>query len=353
MLLPTTYQAELLLLIISMVCWGSWANAQKLTGKWRFELFYFDYALGVVICALVAAYTLGSANSADLTFTDNLLIAGRRKMAYGVAGGAVFNLANMVLVAALSVSGMAVAFPIAFGLALVIGVVRNYLVNPQGNVMLLFGGAVLVAVAIVVDAFAYSGYIDSQLSASKALPKFDSRTRKLIKPLTAARGIVLSLLSGIFMGLFYPLVEMGKSGDDGVGPYGIAVMFAAGVLITTVLYAPFFATFPVAGKPIELHKYFTGTKKQHLLGLAGGVIWAAGAIASFVAASAPPPVQVGTAIGYALGQGAALVSALWGLIVWREFKGADHRTRRLLAMMIALFLAGLGMVSIAPLYASK
>jgi glucose uptake protein len=353
MLLPTTYQTALLLLIISMVCWGSWANAQKLTGKWRFELFYFDYSIGVALCALIAAYTLGSANPKDLTFMDNLLIAGYRKMAYGITGGAVFNLANMLLVAALAVSGMAVAFPIAAGLALVLGVVWTYLVNPQGNVMLLFGGAVLVMVAVVVDAFAYSGYIDAQLTASKALPQFDPRTRKLIKPLTAVRGIALSLFSGILMGLFYPLVEKGKSDDDGVGPYGIALMFAAGVLITTLFYAPFFAAFPVAGKPIELHKYFTGTKKQHLLGIAGGVIWAAGAIASFVAASAPPALQVGPAISYALGQGAALVSALWGLIVWREFKGADHRTRMLLATMIVLFLAGLGMVSIAPLYGSK
>jgi len=353
MILPTTSLAALLLLILSTVCLGSWANAQKLVGKWRFELFYYDYMLGVVMCAVVAAYTLGEADPQDLTFADNLLLIGYHQMAYGIASGVVLSLANILLVAAIAVSGLAVAFPIALGLAMVIGVVRTYASNPQGNAILLFGGAVLVVIAIMVDAFAYSGYLDAQLAASNEGPRIDPRTKRAVKPVTAVRGIALSLLSGILMALFYPLVELERIGDNAVAPYGMALLFAGGLLLTTFLYVPFFANFPVMGEPIQLRNYFRGTKKQHFWGIFGGIVWAAGAIAGLVAASAPPGVQAGPAISYGLGQGAALLSALWGLIVWREFKGGDVRTQMLLVTMIVLFVTGVSLVSIAPLYVSK
>lgn len=346
MLLPTTYSAALLLLIVSMLCWGSWANTQKLAGRWRFELFYYDYSLGVMVCAAIGAFVFGSWNSQDLTFSDNFLLAGKRQMIYPVAGGAVFNLANMLLVAAISVSGMAVAFPISIGLALVIGVVWNFALNPQGNPILLFGGVVLVVIAIIVDAFAYSGYLDAQV---EALRRKDPRAKAKSRSGTAARGIILSILSGILMGMFYPLVEMGREGEAGVAPYGLALLFGAGVLLSSLLYIPFFMNFPVDGQPIQLRNYFDGNRKQHLLGIAGGIIWMAGAVCNFVAASSPVAVQVGPAVSYGLGQGATLVSALWGLLVWKEFKGADFRVKMLLIAMIVLFLAGLTMISIAPL----
>jgi len=351
MILPTTYLGALLLSIASMICWGSWANTQKLAGKWRFELFYYDYSLGVLICAVIAAFTFGSWLPQELTFSDNLLIASRRQMAYGVAAGAVFNLANMLLVAAIAVSGMAVAFPIAIGLALVIGVVGNFMLNPQGNPILLFSGAALVVVAIVVDAFAYGSYLDAkQLEAQEALTP-DPRAKVRKRAPGASRGILLSVLSGILMGLFYPLVEMGKAGDSGVAPYGIGMLFGAGVLLSTLLYAPFFLNFPVDGPPIPASDYFKGTRGQHLLGLAGGIIWMVGGLCNFAAASAPVSVQLGPAASYALGQGATMVSALWGLLVWHEFKGANARVKALLGAMIVLFLVGLGLISIAPLYA--
>lgn len=347
MLLPTTYVAALSLLIVSMFCWGSWANTQKLAGRWRFELYYYDYSFGVLLCAVVAAFTFGSAVPQELTFQDNFLLASKRQMLDAFAAGAVFNLANMLLVAAIAVSGMAVAFPIGIGLALVIGVIWNFALNPQGNPVLLFGGALFVVIAIVVDAVAYSAYLESKRDPKRPL---DPRARVRVKPANAARGIFLSVLSGILMGMFYPLLEMGKEGENGVAPYGIALLFGAGVLISTFLYVPFFLNFPVEGQPIPLMDYFKGTMKQHLLGLLGGVIWMIGAITNFTAASTPATVQVGPAISYGLGQGATLVSALWGLLVWREFKGANFRVKALLAAMIVLFVAGLTMISIAPLH---
>ena len=352
MILPTTYLSALLLLIVSMLCWGSWANTQKLAGKWRFELFYYDYSVGMLLFALIAAFTLGQMAPKELSFTDNFLIASKRQMAWGVGAGIVFNLANLLLVAAISVSGMSIAFPLAIGLALIIGVVWNHLFNPQGSAILLFGGVLLVLVAIIVDAFAYSAYTDAKrLSAEKAALQPDPRVKRSIPTGPGAgRGIVLSIVSGIVMGMFYPMVEMSREGDSGVSAYGIGILFGAGVVLSSLFYIPFFLNFPVSGLPVETREYFNGTKGQHLLGLSGGAIWMAGALCNYAAASAPPSAHVAPAISYVLVQGATLVSALWGLLVWREFRGAAIGVKLLLFGMIVLFLAGLGMISIAPLH---
>jgi glucose uptake protein len=339
MILPTTYAAALLLTILTMFCWGSWANTTKLTGKWRFELFYFDYSFGVLLLAVAAALTYGSMGN-DLTAFDEFLIASKRKMAYGFAGGVVFNLANMLLVAAISVAGLAVAFPIGIGLALVIGVVWNYLITPQGNPGLLFGGAALVAGAIVVCARAYRAHAKKRAPA----PGQAAGARR------TGRGIALSLIAGLLMGSFYPLVEMGKTGDFALGPYSIALVFSLGVFLSTFFFSIVFMNLPVEGPAISPFQYFRGTLSQHALGVAGGAIWAVGTIANFAASSAPPEVNVGPAVSYAMGQGAALISTLWGLLVWKEFAGADRRVKTLLAVMLLLFLAGLGAISVAPLY---
>jgi len=348
MILPATYNGALLLIILSMICWGSWANTFKLAGKWRFELFYYDYTLGVLLAAIVAAYTFGSMGS-DLSFADNLLIALRRDMAYAVGAGVVFNLANMLLVAAISVAGMAVAFPIGIGLALVVGVIWNYYLNPQGNPILLAIGVVLVAGAILLDAWAYSAHGKPvQATAAKTSP----RKGRAANP----KGILLSLISGLLMGSFYPLVEMAKGGgpdNAGLGPYAVAFMFAVGVFLSTFIFNLYFLNLPVQGPALSMFDYFKGSLKQHVLGILGGLIWCTGAIANFVAASAPKTVQVGPAISYAVGQGATMVSALWGLLVWKEFAGASGKVRILLALMLILFLAGLITVSIAPLYSTN
>jgi glucose uptake protein len=350
MLIPQTYAGALILIVLSMICWGSWANAFKLTGKWRFELFYYDYSLGVLLAAIIAAYTFGSMGD-ELSFSDNLIVAMRRNMAWAVAGGVVFNLANMLLVAAISVAGLAVAFPIGIGLALVVGVIWNYFLNPQGNPILLAVGVVLVVGAIVVDALAYSAHAGAKAPAApagkgklKAAPKAGSASLK---------GIVLSLISGALMGSFYPLVEMGKGAgmeSAGLGPYAVAFLFALGVFFSTFVFNLYFLNLPVQGEPLSMFSYFQGTLKQHALGIAGGLLWCTGAIANFTAASAPKFLEVGPAVSYAIGQGATMVSALWGLLVWKEFAGASGKVRFMLALMLLLFIGGLALISIAPLY---
>ena len=336
MILPQTYGAALLLTLVSMLCWGSWANTFKLAGKWRFELFYYDYSLGLLIAATIYALTFGNLGSDGFAFTDDLAHAGKRQILFGAVGGIVFNLANMLLVAAISLAGLSVAFPVGIGLALVIGVVWNYILKPQGNPVLLFTGAAIVVAAIVVDAFAYRA-----LEAGKA-----QAARRV-----SGKGIALSLLSGVLMGSFFPLVEMGKAGPLGLGPYAIGFVFAVGVFLSTFIFNLFFMNLPVEGPPVAMFEYFKGTGGQHLLGVVGGLIWATGTIANFVAASAPESVQVGPAISYALGQGATMVSALWGLLVWKEFAGASGRVRALVVVMLVLFVCGLALISAAPKYA--
>lgn len=335
-------------MIVSMVCWGSWANTYKLTGKWRFELYYFDYALGLLAMALLFAFTLGSLGYDGFTFTDDLMHAGKRQWLFGFAGGVVFNLANMLLMAAIAVAGMAVAFPVGIGVALLVGVILNYLIKPVGNPVLLFGGCALVLAAIIVDAVAYRML---GLLRYEALAK--AGKTKSVRKSVSLKGVILSLVCGLLMGSFFPLVAKAQETDVGLGPYAVAVVFAFGVFLSTFVFNLFFMNLPVEGEPVELRDYFVGRPGQHLLGLLGGAIWCAGGVAAFVAASTPPQVGIGPAISYAMGQGATLISALWGLLVWKEFKGADFRIKMLLAIMLVLFACGLGLVSIAPLYTTK
>lgn len=349
MILPGTYLSALLLIILSMICWGSWANTMKLTGKWRFELFYFDYALGVLVAAIIAAFTFGSMGI-ELSFLDNLMITGKRQIAFGLAAGVVFNLANMLLVAAIAVAGLSVAFPVGIGLAMVIGVVWNYFLNPQGNPVMLFGGSALVVAAIIVDALAYGAQAKIQKVPEEPAPKVvvtRGRPPQRSKP-SALKGIVLSLVAGLLMGSFYPLVEMSKSGEIGLGPYTVGFVFAVAVFLSTFVFNLFFMNLPVQGEPVYFGEYFKGRPKQHLLGVLGGIIWCTGTVSNFVAASAPSSVNVGPAISYALGQGATAISALWGLLVWKEFAGAAPKTRTLITLMMILFLAGLVTISLAP-----
>ncbi len=361
MILPHTYIAALLLAILSMICWGSWANTQKLAGKWRFELFYWDYAFGVLLAATIAAFTFGSLGFDGLEFTDNLLVtAGKRNIAFGFGAGVIFNLGNMLLVAAIAIAGMAVAFPIAIGLALVIGVIGNYILRPHGNPTMLFGGVAIVVAAIVLDAMAYRAI--SFIRSEEAIKAGKVRS---LKPKASWKGIVVSIISGVLIGSFYPLIEKGMEGEVGLLPYASGFVFALGIFCSTFAFNIFFMNLPVQGDPVDFRDYFRGTFRQHMMGWLGGAIWTIGTVTNFVvshatapvsAASAADPTATGTpllgpAISYALGQGATLISALWGLLVWKEFKGGDNTVRGLVLTMLGLFAVGLILISLAPLYA--
>jgi glucose uptake protein len=354
MILPASSLASLLLLVLALVCWGSWANSQRLVFKWRFELFYYDFALGMAVCILIATFTLGTMNTQDLSFSDNFMIAGYRKMAFAMAAGVLVNLANMLLVASISLSGMAVSFPLSFGMALIVTSVTNFIGNPLAdNAALLFGGVVLVLAAMLVNAIAYRSHVDALAAATKSGPMLDPRTKLPVRTPIAARGMLLSILSGIALGFFLPLVDMSRYGEGGVGPYGLAALAAIGMFFSTLLYVPFFINFPVQGEPVQVRNYFKGAKKQHFWGIFGGFLWAVGLLAALVAGAAPPAALIGPALTTGLLQAVPILAALWGLLAWQEFKGATQGVKLLMFGMIVLYLAGLTLVALAPVYASK
>jgi glucose uptake protein len=326
MFVPSTYAVALFMMILSMVCWGSWANTQKLTKNWRFELFYWDYVWGILLMAVFMGFTLGNtqAGSPD-SFMTNLGRADAHHLLLAFVGGIVFNIANILLVAAIAIAGLAVAFPIGIGLALVIGSILNYIITPAGNPLLLFGGIALVCVAIVLDAMAY---------------------RKISEDLKlSTKGIVLSLFCGVGMGLFYPFVAKAITGPRHLGPYTVAYVFGLGVLVCTIPLNYVFMRRPVSGPPVRFSDYLRGGKSLHFWGVLGGMIWGVGTISNFVASYVQ---MVGPAASYALGQGATMVSAIWGVFVWKEFARADRSTKRLLALMFAFFIVGLISVALAP-----
>ena len=363
MTLPGSYIYTLVLLILSMLCWGSWANTFKVAGKWRFELFYFDFAIGVFIAALIASFTFGMFGLDGFSVMDDLQLAGKRQDMFAFMAGCVFNLANMLLMGAIAVSGMAIAFPVGIGLALIIGVIISYLMHPVGNPFLLGSGCLAILGAIIVDARAWNAYsaekarrtAEVAAAAAAARPadgdaKPVAKKKKNAKLASSGKGIALALAGGVLMGLFYPIVELARQGENGLGPYTTGLIFALGVLVSTFGLNLFFMNMPVQGQPIELSQYFKGKTNQHLLGLLGGGLWFTGAISNFVAARAEGPALVGPAVSYAMGQGATLISALWGLLVWKEFAEANQSVRTLIGIMLVLFVAGLTAVSLAPVY---
>lgn len=328
---PEAYGAALLFMLISMMCWGSWANMMKLTPGWRFQLFYWDYVAGVVLTSLVLGLTLGSLRGGPQSLVPDLSQAGHINVLYALAGGAIFNVANLLLVAAIELAGLAVAFPIGIGLALVVGVLLNYALSPRGNPIWLFGGVALIAFAIALDAQAY-------------------RRKETEHRTLTTTAIVLSLACGILMGLFYPFVTRASSGPGALGPYAVAVVFSIGVLLCALPVNYLLMRRPLAGGgALTMRDYFAGKAPWHLYGVIGGAIWCVGTVLNFVAGHAQ---IVGPATSYAIGQGATLVSAAWGVFVWHEFRGAPSAARRLLVLMFAFFVAGLGMVAIAPLMVS-
>ena len=331
MVVVQSYAIAVIMCFITMLCWGSWANMQKLaTKEWRFQLFYWDYAIGVLLLALIMAFTMGSTGSAGRCFLSDLSQADSNALLSAFIGGVVFNIANLLLVAAIDIAGMAVAFPIGIGLALAIGVVTNYLAMPVGNPVVLFAGVASVVAAIILDALAY-----------RKLPVSGQKT--------TSKGFVISIAAGILMGFFYRFVAASMSSDfitpeaGKLTPYTAVVLFSAGLFISSFLWNTIFMMKPFVGDPVPFGDYFTkGTVKLHLVGIIGGMIWSVGMSFSIIASG-----QAGFAISYGLGQGATMVAAFWGVFIWKEFKDAPEGTNRYIVSMFLSFIIGLGLIIIS------
>lgn len=344
MFLVESYSIAVLFCFVTMLCWGSWANTQKLAGKtWRYELFYWDYVFGVFITALIFAFTMGSTGEYGRGFLEDLTQAETGPMISAFLGGVVFNIANILLVAAIAIAGMSVAFPVGIGLALILGVILNYAAKPEGNAALLFTGIALVTVAIIINAMAYRKLPGQQKGVS-------------------SKGLILSVICGVLMSTFYYFVANSLAGvipNDGgntllltaqnlekgtleagkMTPYTANLIFTLGILLSNIFVNTYVMKKPFVGTPVPVGDYLKGGLKDHIWGLIGGGIWAVGMTLNVIASGVASP-----AIAYGLGQGATLISAIWGVLIWREFRTAPKGTGKMLAAMFAFFVVGLSLL---------
>lgn len=333
MFIVESYPLAIVFCVITMLCWGSWANTQKLAaGRWRYELFYWDYVIGIFLFSLLAAFTLGSNGDQGRPFMADLQQASNANIGSALLGGIIFNLANILLSSAIAIAGMSVAFPVGIGLALVVGVIINYASHQKGDPLLLFAGVALVSLAIILNAVAYK-----------------KKTATVSK--VGAKGILLSIVAGLLMSFFYRFVAGAMDLDNFVNPeaekmtpYTASVVFAAGILLSNLLFNTVMMRRPLQGSPISYAEYFKGRTPLHFIGILGGSIWALGNLFNLIAAG-----KAGPAISYGLGQGATLVAAIWGVLIWKEFAGSSKQVKNLIAAMFILFVAGLALVIAAGL----
>lgn len=331
MYIVTSYSVAVFCCVITMLCWGSWGNTQKLAGKaWRYEFFYWDYVLGIVIFSLVFALTLGSFGDAGRSFFADLRQASPNYMWSAFWGGVIFNAANILLSAAIALVGLAVAFPVGIGLALVLGVLVNYIAAQQGDPILIFSGVALVVLAIVLNALAY-------------------REKEKTATANPAKGLLIALGAGVLMSLFYRFVAAGIDLDNlaapaagKMTPYTAVVIFSLGVFCSNLVFNSLLMRYPLKGNPVTYGQYLRGRFSWHLIGILGGVIWALGNGLNFIAAGVAGP-----AISYGLGQGATLVSAIWGVFIWKEFRQPTPKIRVYLIAMFLSFAVGLLLLVLA------
>ncbi len=336
MTIVQSYPLAVFLIVITMICWGSWANTQKLASKeWSFPLFYWDYTIGVMLFSLALGLTFGSTGTEGQGFIANLQQANSDMLMSAIIAGVIFNIANLLLVAAIDIAGMAVAFPVAIGLALVLGVVDNYIKKPLGDPIFIFAGVALVTLAIILNAISYKRMQANQESDSSQ---------------GIGKGLGISIAAGILMGFFYGFIAKTLPADFAVPeaglltPYTAVFVFSIGVFLSNFIFNTFFMYKPISGgEPVSYGDYFSkGSPKLHLIGILGGVIWCIGLSLNMIASG-----SAGPAISYGLGQGATMVAAAWGVFVWKEFAGAPKGTNKLIWMMFISFIIGLSLIIVA------
>ncbi len=333
MFIINSYALAVAFTFITMLCWGSWANTSKFTtSKWQFPLYYWDYSIGLIITALILGLTMGSIGDEGRGMLQDLAQADTRSIGFALLGGVVFNLSNLLIVAAIAIAGLSVAFPIAVGLALVLGVLINYINVPEGNSFLLFLGVGLVVIAMILNGIA-------------------SRKAAKSKGKTSSKGIIVSVTSGLIMAFFYRFVAEGMTLDFSnpepgkLTPYSAVLIFSVGLFLSNFIWNTFFMYKPITGTRTTYKDYFNnGTARLHLIGILGGIIFNIGFLFNLVAAE-----KAGPAISYGLGQGATMIGAAWGVFVFKEFAGAPKVVNKLIAAMFAFFIIGLSVIIIARL----
>ncbi|MFB3778721.1 MAG: hypothetical protein ACE141_13970 [Bryobacteraceae bacterium] len=347
MTLPTTYLSALLVTILGLIALGSWINTLKLASKWRYELYYYDFAIGIFVAALVAAFTLGTLGADGFTLMDDAMRAGKRNMAWGIASGMLFNLGNMLLVGASTLLGITVAFPLGLGAALIVSSLFSYITSPEGNPTMVFAGLAMVLLAVLMGVITYRS-----LAMTRELQRMKAGQHRTLRPSVSWKGVLATVISGLLIGMLPLPVSAATTGDTGVGPYLLMLAFSVGILFSTFVYNLFLMNLPLKGKPVEILEYLRGQFRFHMLGWLGGAVWATGMTAVYVAASSADEASLAPATRFAILQAVPLVTALWGIIAWKEFREAGARAQSFLAVTLVLYLAGLVMLYLASFSAS-
>jgi glucose uptake protein len=342
MILPQTYAAVLLLMILSPLCLGSWPSLYKSAGRWRFELFYFDFAFGLAVTAAIAAFTLGNLGYDGFSVMDDLIHAGKRQWMFAFLAGVAFNLGNMLLTGAISVAGMAVAFPIGMGLSVVAAMLYGRMQGARLNGTMLAAGSALMALAILFAAMAYANAMRARREALLAQDK-----KRAARTTGAAKGLILAIFGGLLIAGMYPLLAKATPPEIGLGAYSLMGLFAAGVLGSTLLFNIFFMNLPVQGDPLEIADFLKQKPKLHLLGLLAGMMWCAGTLANWVSGGAPPEARLSRTAGVGLSGAGILLATLWGLAVWKDLREARTAGRVMAAVMVLLLAGGLALLSMA------
>jgi len=346
MILPHDPGTLMFLMILSLVCLGCWANFYKLAGNWRFELFCFDFAFGLLAVALILAFTVGNLGFDGFNFHDDLMNAGKRQWLFGFLGGVVFTFANMLMIAALSVAGMALTFPVGYGIAFIVGSVIGYATGPVVNPALLFGGCALLALAAMLDCSAFR-----RLGVLRHENQARAGTVQSTRRPTSMQGIVLATIGGVLMGTVWPVIGMAQVPEIGLGPYSLMVIFGMAALFSTFVLNLFLMNLPIEGDPLEFSDYLTGSTRQHAMGLIAGGVWALGATAALVETTPKGDTHLPQMTFDLLFLSAPLLAALFGLLLWREYKGGDLRVKLSTVLMLVFFAGGVAAISLASFHA--
>jgi len=277
--------------------------------------------MGIFLISLALALTLGSSGHDSFSFLNNVHQADTSNIVHALIGGAIFNLANLLLVAAIDMAGLAVAFPISIGIALVVGVVLSYALQPKGDAGFLAVGVACALVAVILDGKAYGSLASTGRTVSK-------------------KSVITCVVSGILMGLWAPFMTHAMTRGNTLGPYSAAVFLTLGALLSCFIWNFYFMKHPLVGEPVSFAGFFRGPASGHVLGLLGGCIWGVGTVFNLVAGS-----FTGVAISYAIGQSAPMVAGLWGIFAWKEFANSGPRARMYLVLMFIFYAFAIALVA--------
>lgn len=323
MILVTNITLAIFCCIYCCICWGSWGNTQKLVQKkdWKSSLFYWDYIAGFFLTSVIGLLAFNGVH-----FFENITWS---SVGWAMLGGLVWNIANIFLTAANGIAGMSVAFPIGGGFGWVGGIIFNYFVAGfTGNETLLWCGVALAVAAMLLCALSYKKLTSTQQKSPLA-------------------GIVFAFISGFGFAFFYGLVVKATAADFGgtgtLSPYQAVFFFALAVLISTFFLNPIVMRTSVEGKATMKDYFKNGDTRTHLIGMLGGFIWMSGMVISFMSAGA----QVNKAVSYALSNASPLIAMIWGVFIWKEFKGAPKGTNKYVAAMFLSFLLALVLITMS------